>query len=163
MFHYVWFRLNYQCNLPSINTPHFDDILFSQKYFPIISSSLEANSNDTETFIAEVGFRDESECRSVLEPSANRNRCSFTQQFGFQEMRITMPQPFPAGNHQQYASSIQHSIAVDGQSLHLQVNNGEIRVLLDAIERQVVRENFFAFNSIFHSSRKTKREMSIFP
>ncbi|CAF3715315.1 unnamed protein product [Rotaria socialis] len=130
--------MNCQWNLPSINSPDFDNAVLSQRYSPIISLSVDANSDDTETFQVEVGFRDEGECCSVLEPLANQHRCSFMQQFGFQEMRITVPQSFAIENHQLCASPAQKSVTTDGHSLRLEVNTGEIKILLDAIEHQVV-------------------------
>ncbi|CAF1061986.1 unnamed protein product [Didymodactylos carnosus] len=129
--------MNYQWNLPPIGAPDFDNALLSQKNFPMISLSVDENSDDTEIFQVEVGFRDEDECRSVLEPLANRNRCSFTQQFGFQEVRLTVPRSFADENHQQRASAAQKSITTDGKSLRLEINNGEIKILVEAIEHQV--------------------------
>ncbi len=53
-----------------------------------------------------MGFHDKDECRSVLEPLANQNQCSFEQQFGFQEVTLTVPRSSADDNHQQRASTV---------------------------------------------------------
>ncbi|CAF1174937.1 unnamed protein product [Didymodactylos carnosus] len=99
--------------------------------------SADESSDDTEIFQVEVGFHDENECRSVLEPLANQNQCSFEQQFGVQKVALTVPRSFADDNHQQRASTVLQSITVDGKSFRLGIYNGEIKVLLEAIEYQV--------------------------
>ncbi len=101
--------------------------------------SPDESSNDTEIFRVEVGFRDEGECRLILEPLANQNHCSFEQQFGEQIVSLTVPESFVDHNYQQRASTVPQSITADDGSFRLGIDNSEIKVLLGAIEQQVVR------------------------
>jgi len=97
------------------------------------------SSQDTEIFLVDVGFHDEHECRSILEPFAIANQCTYEQQFGLRMIPITIPQSFVNDHYQQRTQATMQSMTNDDGSFRLAIGNGEIQVLLGAIEQQVVR------------------------
>ncbi|CAF3220446.1 unnamed protein product [Rotaria sp. Silwood2] len=129
--------MNYFYNLPPKDSQGYRDALLVQRFSQIISMSTDEGSEDTEIFQVEVGFYDENECRSALEPLATENQCSFEQQFGLQMVALTVPQSFADNNHQQHASKLPQSITSNDGSLRLGIDNSEIKILLGAIEQEV--------------------------